>query len=80
MNLFVFGWTNKVINLDFTDPPTNIWPIFPPQLNVFSHTGDSELSRLFAVPALPSYIQWKMEDDHTYHNMKVHNNTIQKWI
>ena len=33
------------------------------------HTGDLELSRRLAVPALPSYIQWKMEDDHTYRNM-----------
>ena len=32
-------------------------------------TGELELSRRLAVPALPSYIQWKMEDDHTYHNM-----------
>ena len=36
---------------------------------ISSATGDIELSRHLAVPALPSYIQWKMEDDHTYHNM-----------
>ena len=32
-------------------------------------TVDLEVSRHLAVPALLSYIQWKMEDDHTYHNM-----------
>ena len=33
------------------------------------NTVDLELSRHLAVPALPIYIQWEMEDDHTYHNM-----------
>ena len=42
------------------------------------YTGDLGLHRHLAVPVLPSYIQWKMEDNHTYHNMKVHDNTIQK--
>ena len=28
-------------------------------------TGDLDVSRHLAVPALSTYIQWKMEDDHT---------------
>ena len=43
---------------------------------ISSATGDIELSRHLAVPTLPSYIQWKMEDDHTYLNRQVHDNTI----
>ena len=30
-----------------------------------SLTGDLDVSRHLAVPALSTYIQWKMEDDHT---------------
>ena len=31
----------------------------------FQSTGDLDVSRHLAVPALSTYIQWKMEDDHT---------------
>ena len=39
------------------------------------HTVHLGLSRHLVVPTLPRYNQWKMEDDHTYHKMKVHDNT-----
>ena len=34
-------------------------------------TGDLDVSRHLAVPALSTYIQWKMEDDHTWKCMTI---------
>ena len=44
-------------------------PQYPHSMTSLPANGDLELSWHLAVPALLSYIQWKMEDDHTYHNM-----------
>ena len=43
-------------------------------------TVRTELHRHPAVATLSTYIQWKMEDDHTYHNRQVHDNTIHHMV
>ena len=44
------------------------------------HTVRTELHRHPAVATLSTYIHWKMEDDHTYHNRQVHDNTIHHMV
>ena len=65
-NTFLSSTCSKYIRSRHTMTPL-------PQPNLLfilcSVTVDLEVSRHLAVPALLSYIQWKMEDDHTYHNM-----------
>ena len=46
----------------------------------FLHTVCTELHRHPAVATLSTYIHWKMEDDHTYHNRQVHDNTIHHMV
>ena len=43
-------------------------------------TVRTELHRHPVVPTLQTYIQWKMEGEHTYHKMKVHDNTIHHMV
>ena len=43
-------------------------------------TVRTELHRHPAVATLSTYIHWKMEDDHTYHNRQVHDNTIHHMV
>ena len=45
----------------------SVYP-FPVQLNIVCFTVRTELHRHPEVPTLSTYIQWKTEDDHTYHN------------
>ena len=39
-------------------------------------TVRTELHRHPAVATLSTYIHWKMEDNHTYHNRQVHDNNL----
>ena len=43
-------------------------------------TVRTELHRHPTVATLSTYIHWKMEDDHTYHNRQVHDNTIHHMV
>ena len=55
-------------------------PQYPHSMTSLPANGHLELSWHLVVPTLLSYIQWKMDDDHTYHNMKVHDNTIHHMV
>ena len=50
------------------------------QSESFKVTVRTELHRHPAVATLSTYIHWKMEDDHTYHNRQVHDNTIHHMV
>ena len=79
LQFFTF-FTDTVLKIAILYFFTTVFYVLPFVCLVTGLTGDLELSRRLAVPALPSYIQLKMEDDHTYHNMNVHDNTIHHMV
>ena len=54
--------------------------LFLAMLLYYDITVRTELHQHPVVPTLQTYIQWKMEGDHTYHKMKVHDNTIHHMV